>query len=261
MTLSYKLDLDIHPLDLHTKIQVCMSVCLAVRVVTRTHTHTQTQTHTRCQNYYTRHMNEVWNNQLIDPMNGPQRTACFAKSCISSIVGLVISRMVLVVPLVAWETHFYVIYKWTGGINWTAHCYQSCKQELSDKTRMNERTNERTSNNFFKLRVQYFLLCYLLQGPESWRSITFLFFMNMNMLIRRIIKSCNTDIFDRRKHIASVSCLELMRYDCPYLLYLISCRKFPRSHVSYHTIIISGYLWLVLGIFHASFCLKVYDSC
>ena len=111
------------------------------------------------------------------------------------------------------------------------------------------------------LRVQYFPLSYLLQGPESWRSITFLFFMNMNMLIRRIIKSCNTDIFDRRKHIASVSCLELMRYDCPYLLYLISCRKFPRSHVSYHTIIISGYLWLVLGIFHASFCLKVYDSC
>ena len=34
MTLSFKLDLDILPLDLHTKNQVCMSFCSAVRVVT-----------------------------------------------------------------------------------------------------------------------------------------------------------------------------------------------------------------------------------
>ena len=38
MTLTYELDLDILPLDRHTKIQVRMSVRLAVRVVTDTHT-------------------------------------------------------------------------------------------------------------------------------------------------------------------------------------------------------------------------------
>ncbi len=42
MTLTFELDLDIFPLDLHTKIQVCMSVRLAMRVVTHTQTHTQT---------------------------------------------------------------------------------------------------------------------------------------------------------------------------------------------------------------------------
>ncbi len=42
MTLTFELDLDVLPLDLHTKIQVCMSVRLAVRVVTHTHTDTQT---------------------------------------------------------------------------------------------------------------------------------------------------------------------------------------------------------------------------
>ncbi len=57
MTLTFELDLDIRPLDLHTKIQVCMSVRLDVRVVT--HTHTDTQTHKRCQNYYTRHVTYV----------------------------------------------------------------------------------------------------------------------------------------------------------------------------------------------------------
>ncbi len=34
LTFTYELDLDILPLDLHTKIQVCMSVNSAVRVVT-----------------------------------------------------------------------------------------------------------------------------------------------------------------------------------------------------------------------------------
>ena len=38
MTLTFELDLDIPPLDLHTKIQVCMSIRLAVRVVTHRHT-------------------------------------------------------------------------------------------------------------------------------------------------------------------------------------------------------------------------------
>ncbi len=46
MTLTYELDLDILPLDLHAKIQVCMSVRSAVRVVTHGHTDTQTHTHT-----------------------------------------------------------------------------------------------------------------------------------------------------------------------------------------------------------------------
>ena len=44
MTLTFELDLDILPLDLHTKIQFCMSVRLVVRVVT--HRHTQTDRHT-----------------------------------------------------------------------------------------------------------------------------------------------------------------------------------------------------------------------
>ncbi len=39
MTLTYELDLDILPLDLHAKIEVHMSVCLAGRV-RRTHTQT-----------------------------------------------------------------------------------------------------------------------------------------------------------------------------------------------------------------------------
>ncbi len=41
MTLTYKLNLDILPLDLYTKIQVCMSVRLVVRVVPHTYTDTQ----------------------------------------------------------------------------------------------------------------------------------------------------------------------------------------------------------------------------
>ncbi len=41
MTLTYKLDLVIHPLDLHAKIQVCMFVRSARRV-RRTHRHTHT---------------------------------------------------------------------------------------------------------------------------------------------------------------------------------------------------------------------------
>ena len=45
---------DILPRDLHTKIQVCMSVRLAVRVVTHRHT----DTHRRCQNYYTLHVTD-----------------------------------------------------------------------------------------------------------------------------------------------------------------------------------------------------------
>ncbi len=44
MTLTFKLDLDILPLDLHTEIQVCMSIGLAVRV-RRTHTQTDRQTY------------------------------------------------------------------------------------------------------------------------------------------------------------------------------------------------------------------------
>ncbi len=54
MTLTHKLDLDILPLDLHAKIQVCMSVCSDV-IVRRTHT----QTHTRHQNYYTHHVRDL----------------------------------------------------------------------------------------------------------------------------------------------------------------------------------------------------------
>ena len=41
MTLTFGLDLDILPLDLHAKIQVLMSVRSAVRVVTDTHTMSQ----------------------------------------------------------------------------------------------------------------------------------------------------------------------------------------------------------------------------
>ena len=42
MTLIYKLDLDILPLDLHTKDQVCMFVRSVVRVFTDRQTHTHT---------------------------------------------------------------------------------------------------------------------------------------------------------------------------------------------------------------------------
>ncbi len=41
LTLTYELDLDILPLDLHAKIQVCMSV-RSVGIATRTDTHTHT---------------------------------------------------------------------------------------------------------------------------------------------------------------------------------------------------------------------------
>ena len=57
MTLTYKLDLDILPLDLHAEIQVRMSVRLVVRVVT--HTQTDRHIHRQCQNYYTRHVTDV----------------------------------------------------------------------------------------------------------------------------------------------------------------------------------------------------------
>ncbi len=41
MTLTFELDLDILPLDLHAKIQVRMSVCSTARVVTHTQTDRQ----------------------------------------------------------------------------------------------------------------------------------------------------------------------------------------------------------------------------
>ena len=50
MTLTYELDLDIFPLDLHAKIQVCMSIHSAG--IAR-------RTDTRCQNYYTHHVRDV----------------------------------------------------------------------------------------------------------------------------------------------------------------------------------------------------------
>ncbi len=53
MTLTYKFDLDILPLDLHAEIQVHMSVRLALRVVTDRHTDR------RCQNYYIPHVIDV----------------------------------------------------------------------------------------------------------------------------------------------------------------------------------------------------------
>ncbi len=42
MTLTFRPDLDILPLDLHAEIQVHMSVRSALSVVTDTNTHTQT---------------------------------------------------------------------------------------------------------------------------------------------------------------------------------------------------------------------------
>ena len=59
MTLTFKHDLDILQTDLLAEIQVCTSVCSAVRVVSDRHTHTQRQTHKRCQNYYTRRWHRV----------------------------------------------------------------------------------------------------------------------------------------------------------------------------------------------------------
>ncbi len=55
VTLTYKLDLDILPLDLHAKIQVC--VCQFGRESGNTQTHTQK--HRRCQNYYTRQVTDL----------------------------------------------------------------------------------------------------------------------------------------------------------------------------------------------------------
>ncbi len=63
MTLTYELDLDIFPLDIHAKIQVCMSVRSAVRV-RRTDGQTDTQTHRQCQNYYTPHVRDVGCNNV-----------------------------------------------------------------------------------------------------------------------------------------------------------------------------------------------------
>ena len=54
MTLTYQLDLDIHALDLHAKIQVGMSVCSLRRAW---------QTDKQCQNYYTWHVTDVGRNE------------------------------------------------------------------------------------------------------------------------------------------------------------------------------------------------------
>ena len=59
MSLTFKLDLHILPLDLHAENQVRMSVYSAVRVVTY-NTHTHTHTHSQCQNYYTHRWRGVW---------------------------------------------------------------------------------------------------------------------------------------------------------------------------------------------------------
>ncbi len=50
MTLTFNLDLDILPLDLHAKIPVCLSVHWSVRA---------RHTDRRCQNYYTRHITDM----------------------------------------------------------------------------------------------------------------------------------------------------------------------------------------------------------
>ncbi len=60
MTLTYELDLDILPLNLHAKIQVGMIVRSAVRV-RRTYTHTEG----RCQNYYTRRVADAGCKNLL----------------------------------------------------------------------------------------------------------------------------------------------------------------------------------------------------
>ncbi len=57
MTLTYKLDLDILPSDLHAKIQVCMSVLLA-RIVKQTDG--QTETHTNDAKTITPITSETW---------------------------------------------------------------------------------------------------------------------------------------------------------------------------------------------------------
>ncbi len=60
MTLTFEFNLDILPLDLHAKIQVCMSVRFAMRVVT------DGQTHTQCQNYYIWHITDMGcNNERV----------------------------------------------------------------------------------------------------------------------------------------------------------------------------------------------------
>ena len=59
VTLTYELDPDFLRLDLHAKIQVCMSVRLAVRVVTDTQTDRQTDRHTMSKLLYTRHVTDV----------------------------------------------------------------------------------------------------------------------------------------------------------------------------------------------------------
>ena len=72
MTLTYKLDLDNLPLDLHAKIQVCMYVCSVGRVRwTDRHTHT----HRRCQNYYIHHVRDVGcNNRALLALQDFQKT-------------------------------------------------------------------------------------------------------------------------------------------------------------------------------------------
>ena len=52
--MTYKIDIDILPLDLHAKIQVPMSVSSAA-IARRT----DGQTPKRCQNYYTQHVRDV----------------------------------------------------------------------------------------------------------------------------------------------------------------------------------------------------------
>ncbi len=72
MNLTYELDLDNLPLDLHAKIQVSLSVHSAVRVVTDGQTDGRTDT--RCQNYYTRHVTDVGCKNGLQRLVGVRRT-------------------------------------------------------------------------------------------------------------------------------------------------------------------------------------------
>ena len=60
VTLTFDL-INILPLDLHTKIQVCMSVRTAGRV---RRTRREPQTDRRCQNYYTHHVRDMGCNDI-----------------------------------------------------------------------------------------------------------------------------------------------------------------------------------------------------
>ncbi len=161
MTLTYKFGLDILPLDLHAKIQVCMSryVCPFGRGSGNRCTHTDR----RCQNYYTRHVPDVGCNEHTIP----NMIVCTVYIYIKTRIGAPIIRACVIHINIICFCFFLskgpnIIYDWSGkerSQKWESHqkyfgwgsWHHTIKAVIIIKWRSHEWASKKSPRNFLTL--------------------------------------------------------------------------------------------------------------